>query len=128
MYRWIWEYWPRGAGSAAGERRFFDRFGAGVPRLHPALRPLHRHGSRHRRRGRVEMGHGVGRLQYSAGLVRGVDRLPHRLVILSNGLAGLYRGGHRNRGGGSRSTMAVAAHVRQAARGMRVVPLGTMSA
>lgn len=114
--------------AVAGERRFLDRLGAGIPRLHPALRPLHRHGGGHRSRSRVEMGRGIGHLQHGAGVVHGVDCLPYRFDILSNGLAGLYRMGHRDRCGGSRSSAALAARVRQAARGLCIVPLGTMSA
>ena len=70
--------------AAARERRLHDGLGAGVPRLHPALHALHRHGGRHRRRSRVEMGCGVGGLQHDAGLVRGVDRISDRTDILND--------------------------------------------
>lgn len=55
-------------------------------------------------------------------VVHGVDCLPYRFDILSNGLAGLYRMGHRDRCGGSRSSAALAARVRQAARGCASCP------
>ncbi len=114
--------------AAVGERRLLDRFGAGVPRLHPALRPLHRHGGRYRLRSRMEMGRGVSRLQHGDGLARSMDRLPHRPVILNDGLAGLYRGGYRDRRGGGSGPAAVEARVRETPGRLCVVRLGTMSA
>ena len=81
--------------------------------FYPALRPLHRHGGRYRLRSRMEMGRGVGRLQHGDGLARSMDRLPHRPVILNDGLAGLYRRGYRDRRGGGSGPAAVEACVRE---------------
>ena len=114
--------------AAARERRLHDGLGAGVPRLHPALHALHRHGGRHRRRSRVEMGCGVGGLQHDAGLVRGVDCIPDRTDILNDELAGLHRRGHRAGGCGHRREAAVVFRARTAAGRMRVVRVGAMPA
>ena len=114
--------------AAARERRLHDGLGAGVPHLHPALHALHRHGGRHRRRSRVEMGCGVGGLQHDAGLVRGVDRISDRTDILNDGLAGLHRRSHRAGGCGHCREAAVVFRARTAAGRMRVVRVGAMPA
>lgn len=62
------------------------------------------------------------------GLVSSMDRLPHRPVILNDGLAGLYRGGYRDRRGGGSGPAAVEACVRETPGRLCVVRLGTMSA
>ena len=96
--------------------------------LYNAPHALHRHGGRHRRRSRVEMGCGVGGLQHDAGLVRGVDRISDRTDILNDELAGLHRRGHRAGGCGHRREAAVVFRARTAAGRMRVVRVGAMPA
>ena len=66
------------AGAGAG-------IGTGFPGIHPPLLPLHCDHRCHRRRGRVEMGHGCRGLQHGAGVGRSMGGLPPFHVALTWG-------------------------------------------
>ena len=104
-----------------GERRFHPRLGAGVPRIHPALLPLHRHGRGHRLGGGLAMGRRQRGVQHSAGMAGGMGRLSfgHVALIWDGRIIRYGRSERRSRccshgGSGASSGGAGAADARRA--------------
>ena len=79
----------------ARKRRFHAGVGIGIPGLRIVVFSLHRHDRGCPQRSGARLGAGVDGLQYSRGMVRGLDRLSYRLVVV-NELAG-YSGCARRR-------------------------------
>ncbi len=104
-----------------GERRFHPRLGAGVPRIHPALLPLHRHGRGHRFGGGLAMGRRQRGVQHPAGVAGGMGRLSfgHVALIWDGRIIRYGRSERRSRccshgGSGASSGGAGAADARRA--------------